>query len=103
MKILIYTLIILSIVDTCFTSFILSSGGTEENPVMAYVINNYGMFVFAIIKNLLVASMAIVLYKIVIHRSCYERLIRNSLLCLNLVYVAIVVWEIYLVSYIISI
>ena len=95
------TVIVLSTLDALFTLRLVGSGGREINPVMDFFLD-WGPLPFLFVKYLLSGG---ALLFVLIHKEYYLRLgklrlkSRNLLLIVLALYLALITYELYLLSY----
>ena len=91
-----------SVSDALLTLFLIDHGAYETNPIMAYYLN-IGPYYFFAVKYILTSLGIIVL---LIFRNCIFRAIKISssalLYLIAGIFIAVVAWEIYLISKIVG-
>lgn len=97
----ILTILFLSVVDALLTLFLIGRGAFEVNPIMAYYLE-IGPYSFLVVKYAITTAGVLVF---LILRNIYLRPLKmytSSLLYIVIaVFVTVVAWQLYLVSYII--
>ena len=93
--------VVLTLLDTIFTLFLVSHGAVEINPLMAYLLDQ-GAFVFFVVKYLVTCTCLIF---ILLNKNCY--LFRTKIrakvffVLLAIPYALVVNWELYLIIFVI--
>jgi hypothetical protein len=96
--IVISAILFLCVIDAFLTLFLINRGAYETNPIIAYLYH-LGPYIFFIPKYALtiLATFSLLMFKSVVIRKI--NVSTHSLLCLIAwLYIAVVVWELYLVK-----
>ena len=94
-------ILFLCVIDAILTLFLLSHGAYQTNPVMAYLLN-IGPYAFFISKYAItiIAAFGLFMFRAVVIRKLNVNT-HALLYLLACAYAAIIVWEIYLIYYVI--
>ena len=92
--------ILLSLLDTILTLFLISRGAVEINPLMAYLLK-YGGFVFFGVKYLITCTCLVI---ILLYKNCHlfgtKIQAKIFFILLAIPYALVVNWELYLIFFV---
>jgi len=98
--VMVFSILVFSILDIVNTLKIISVGGTEENPLMDYFLNQ-GVVYFIAAKMIMVSIALGILTTIHLFYEKYVFIINLSLALINIGFIMLMFWQYYIIFFLI--